>query len=460
MLQNIIRDMKHFESINRRTFLRRTTAGAVLASTFPSIVPGSVLGADGTTPPGNRVTVGCIGTGDRGRQVMEHFLNQSDCRIVAVCDVKKDAMAMAKEMVDKRYQNQDCAAIHDFRELVARKDIDAVLIASTDNWHVLHALAAVRAGKDLYVEKPLALSLGEDQLLRQEVLQHGRVFQFGTQQRSDRKFRVACELVRNGYIGKLKHINIWAPASNSGGSTKEVPPPPTLDYDFWLGPARFRPHTENVTQNLTWWFVSDFALGFIAGWGIHPMDIALWGAGGLAEDKVEVAGTGTFPTQGVCDTATNWDVNFKFANGLTMKFIGVGEGKFAQDKEWRERYGKIESHGTAFEGSEGWVHVNRDRISMQPEGLIEINPDTFKTKLTYSPDHVKNFLSAIKTRQATVSPIESAVLSDAFCHVPNLAIRLQRKLTYDVKMEKFLDAAEANKRLQLRAARAPWQWNV
>ncbi|MEI8042942.1 MAG: Gfo/Idh/MocA family oxidoreductase, partial [Verrucomicrobiota bacterium] len=213
--------MNEFKRINRRTFLRHTTVGTVIASSFPSIVPASALGADKQTAASNRVTLGCIGTGDRGRQVMAHFLNQADCRIVAVCDVKKDAMAAAKEMVDKQYQNQDCATIPDFRDLVARQDIDAVLIASTDNWHVLHALAAVRAGKDLYVEKPLALSLGEDQLLRREVLQRGRVFQFGTQQRSDRKFRVACELVSNGYIGKLKHLNIWAPGTSSGGSTKE-----------------------------------------------------------------------------------------------------------------------------------------------------------------------------------------------------------------------------------------------
>lgn len=388
---------------------------------------------------------------------MSHFLNQSDCRIVAVCDVKKDAMARAKELVDQHYKNQDCAAIHDFRELLARSDIDAVLIASTDNWHVLHALAAVRAGKDLYVEKPLALSFGEDQLLRDEVLKRGRVFQFGTQQRSDRKFRVACELIRNGYIGKLKHINVWSPASASGGSTKEVPPPPTLDYDFWLGPARFRPHTENLTQNSTWWYVSDFALGFIAGWGIHPMDIALWGAGDLASGKVEVGGTGSFPSTGVCDTATDWEVDLDFANGLTMKFVGVGGGKFAHEKEWRERYGEIESHGTAFEGSAGWVHVNRSRISMKPESLVDIGPETFKTKLVFSSDHVKNFLSAVKTRQPTVSPIESAVLADAFCHVPNIALRLQRKLTYAVKAEKFIDDSVANKRLALRTLRAPWK---
>ena len=214
-------------------------------------------------------------------------MNHKECRIVAICDVKTDALEKTKGRVDGQYQNQDCKTYKDFRQIVARKDIDAFVVASTDHWHVLHALAAVRAGKDVYVEKPLGLSLEEDQALRKEVQQRGRIFQFGTQQRSDRKFRVACELVRNGHIGKLKHINIWAPGSKPGGSTRQVPPPPTLDYDFWLGPAPMKPYTENLTAweiwNKTWWFISDYALGWIAGWGIHPMDIALWGAGDLAE---------------------------------------------------------------------------------------------------------------------------------------------------------------------------------
>jgi len=368
-------------------------------------------------------------------------------------------VAKAKAMVDTKYGNQECAAYSDFRQLLARKDVDAVLIASTDNWHVLHALSAVRAGKDLYVEKPLGLSLGEDQLLRREVLRRKRVFQFGTQQRSDRKFRVACELVRNGYIGKLKQINVWAPGSQSGGSTKQVPPPPGVDYEAWVGPAPMRPHTEGLTTNAVWWYVSDFALGFIAGWGIHPMDIALWGAGDLAVDRVDVSSSGEFPTQGVCDTATSWDVDFKFANGLGMKFVSSLGETSSYRKEWQSRYRQIDAgHGTAFEGTEGWVHVDRGHLDVQPESLIDLDPKQFKTQLTYSGDHVKSFLAAVKTRRPTVSPIESAVLADAFCHVPNTVLRLRRKLTYDVKTEKFLNDAEANRRLAARSPRAPWKW--
>src|SRR5205807_10105778 len=179
---------------------------------------------------------------------------------------------------NRQYQNRSCATYADFREILARKDIDAFLIATPDHWHVPVALAAVRAGKDIYLEKPMALSLTEDWTLRREVHRHRRIFQFGTQQRSSRIFRLACELVRNGRIGKLKHIIVWAPGSSPGGPTTQVPVPPGLNYEMWLGPAPFRPHTQDLCSadgaKKTWWFISDFALGFIAGWGIHPIDIA------------------------------------------------------------------------------------------------------------------------------------------------------------------------------------------
>ena len=456
--------MNHNRPVSRREFLRSTAASTLILGALPAIVPASALGRGGAVPPSERVAMGGIGVGDRGQEVMNHFLQQKECQYVALCDVKKETLAKAKGMVDARYQNKDCATHHDFRELVARKDIDAVLIASTDHWHVLHALAAVRAGKDVYLEKPMGLSLAQDQALRREVLRRKRVFQFGTQQRSDRKFRFACELVRNGRIGKLKHINVWCQASRPGGSTKPVPPPSDLDFDFWLGPAPQRSYTENLVASgwdKNWWYVSDFALGFIAGWGVHPLDIALWGAGDLAGGRVEVQGSGIIPKAGICDTATSWDVNFNFSSGVNMRFVSTPNGApnepFVQETEWKQRYRGVTDHGTAFEGTDGWVRVDRGSIQTQPGDLIEIPEDAFATKLLHSPDHVRNFLSAVKSRQPTVCPIEDAVLSDAFCHLSDIAVRLARKVTYDVKREKFVDDKQADQRLALRPMRNPWK---
>lgn len=453
---------------SRRQFLQHTSTLALAASALPSIVPSSALGLGGQVAPSNRIGVGCIGQGPQGQGDMGGFLNQKDARVLAVCDVKAEQREQARRTINQRYGNQDCATYTDFREVVARKDIDAFLIATPDHWHVLVALAAVRAGKDVYVEKPMGLSLAEDWALRQECHRHKRVFQFGTQQRSSRIFRLACELVRNGRIGKLKHINVWAPGSAPGGSTKVVPVPSSIDYNMWLGPAAFRDYTEDLCSadgfKKTWWFISDFALGFVAGWGIHPIDIAAWGAD-LFSGPIEVQGRGSFHCEGACDTATNWDINMKFASGVTMKFVGTPNGGNAgkatgdiwpQSEEWKQRYRRITTHGTAFEGTDGWVHVDRDGINLQPENLIDENPEAFSVKLTRSPDHVRNFLDCIKSRAATVCPIDEAVRSDSLCHISEIAMRLNRKVVWDPRKERFLGDEEANLRLQARKMRAPW----
>jgi predicted dehydrogenase len=453
---------------SRRNFLRQTTGLAVSTGLFPSLVPVSALGGSGREGANGRVIVGCIGTGERGRAVLSGFLPQKDVQVVAVCDVKTDQLALARDQVNKQYQNQDCATYGDFREIVVRKDIDAFLIATPDHWHVLAALAAVRAGKDVYLEKPMGLSLTEDWALRKEVHRRNRVFQFGTQQRSSRLFRLACELVRNGRIGRLKHINVWAPGSAPGGPNQTVPIPAGLNYDLWLGPAPYKPHTQDLCSSeadkKTWWFKSDYALGFIAGWGVHPLDIAAWGAD-LFAGPIEVEGRGTFHCEGACDTATIWDLNLRFGGEVTMNFVGVPNGgnrglttcdTWPQETEWKQRYRRISSHGTAFEGTDGWVHIDREGINLQPENLIDVNPDEFKLKLNRSPDHVRNFVDGVKNRTETVSNIDEAVRSDTLCHVSEIAMRLNRKVVWDPAKEHFRDDDEANLRVLGRKMRSPW----
>ena len=437
-------------NVSRRGFLKKSVAAGIAAG-FPTIIPASAIGRGGRAAPSERVTVGCIGVGDRGSYLMGATLQLPDVQVCAVADVKRDRREKAKAAVDGFYENTSCLAYPNFEDITHRDDIDACIIASCDHWHVLHALSAVRAGKDVYVEKPLGISLEQDQALRKAVRRHKRIFQFGTQQRSDERFRRACELVLNGRIGDLKTINVWSPASVSGGPTEQAPVPETLDYDRWLGPAPFVPYTRERETNKWWWFISDYATGFIAGWGIHPIDIAVWGGGKLVETPVRIKGTGSFPSVGVCNTATSWDIACAYDSGVELRFRSE-----PAPEEWKSRYGVISGHGTAFEGTNGWIHVNRNVIRSYPGNTVDSVIQPNEIQLIRSDHHMRNFVDSVKSRLDPISPIESAVQGDLLCQVCDVAIRLNREVYWDTKKEQFINDAEANKRLQ-REMRAPWR---
>ena len=454
----------------RRRFLASAAKATAAVVAFPTFIPSTALGRDGAVAPSERIIVACLGVGPQGMADMGGFLARKDAQVVAVCDVKSEQREQARALVNKHYQNNDCKTYVDFREVLARGDIDACLIAPPDHWHVPMGVAAVRAGKDVYVEKPMGCTAAEGQLMRKAVKSSGRIFQFGTQQRSDRKFRTACQLARNGALGKLRVIHVWAPGSAPGGSTKLIAPPATIDYERWVGPARFKPYTEHRCaadgNAKTWWFESDYAAGFIAGWGIHPMDIAIWGAGDLMKGEVELEGGGNYPTEGACDTATIWDVRMKFASGLEVIFAGSPNGGNAgkpigeawpHEKEWRGRFGDIATHGTVFEGSDGWARVHRGELVTQPAELAMSDVSQLALQLPVSSDHVGNFLDSIKSRKQPVSRIDDAVWGDTLCHISDIAARLRRKLRFDFGTERFINDNEANQRLAARPPRAGWE---
>jgi predicted dehydrogenase len=452
--------------LSRRRFLQRAGATSLAGLAFPTTVPAAVRGGARGVAPGDKVAVALVGAGPQGQGVMKGFLAEEGARVVAVCDVKSDQLQMARELVNTHYQDKGCATYADFGEVLARRDIDAVIIATPDHWHVLIALAAVRAGKDIYLEKPMGLSLAEDQALRAAVRETGRIFQFGTQQRSSAFFRRACEIVRNGRIGKLLHINVWCIGSVPGGSTAVVPVPAGFDYDRWLGPAPFKPHRENLCSadgaKKTWWFNSDYALGFLAGWGVHPLDIAYWAYPEMMGAPLEVSGTATIPTEGACDTATTWDVSFRFASGVTMSYRGlpisanVGE-EISKARLWQEKYGRTCDHGTAFEGSEGWVHVDRQHVASEPADLVKEDADAYAVKLPRSTYHAQDFLEALRSRRPAISNVEDSFQSDVLCHLSNIATRTGRRLTWNPETERFADDDGANGFLACREMRAPWK---
>ncbi len=429
---------------NRREFLVGAIAGSIAV---PTIIPSSALGKAGEIAPSNKIVMGCIGLGIRGNRNARQFIRENDVRIVAACDVFGRQRDPAREFVDSYYENKDCSDYNDFRELIAREDIDAVSLAVPDHWHVLIGLAAAKAGKDMYFEKPVGVSLEQAQALRKAVHEHNTVFQFGTQQRSSYDFRFACELVRNGKIGELKTIYVGAPASWAIPQDPIVPVPNDLDYDMWLGPApkvpysyqRCRPHNREEGYS-TWYHIYDYCLGFIANWGVHHLDIAQWGNGSDDTTPIEVEGSGEFPKEGIANCCTKWDLEFLYKNGVKMVYT---------DNQGRAK------QGVRFEGEDGWVHVNRSTLEAEPKSLLDVEIGPNEIRLPKSDNHYRNFLDAVKTRKTPISPIDTAVHSDTLCQLSNIATRLGRKLRWDPEHERFVDDEEANEML-LRPMREPW----
>jgi len=456
------------QQINRRNFLKTNVTLALAAGAFPSIIPASVLGREGQVAPGSRIGVALIGCGPQGRGDMNGALTQADARVLAVCDVWGNHAEGARKQVNDHYRDQDCRAYADFRELLARPDIDAVIVATPDHWHVPVSIAAVNAGKDVYLEKPMGLSLAENQLLRQAVVKQKRIFQFGTQQRSSREFQRAVALVRNGRLGKLQEIYVWSPASRPGGATNPSPVPATLNYDFWLGPAPATSYTPNKAEatsdwDKTWWYNSDYALGFVAGWGIHPLDIALWGHPEIFRGEMTVEGKAIFPKSGACNTSVAWDVNFTFADGVRLRFRGTPnefneKTPLTDFSEWQARFGlrDFPGHGTLFVGREGWVEVHRGGMRTSPEKLAEEPLPVGGWRPPQSLQHQRNFLECVRNHKPAICPIEDSVQADTLCHLSDIATRLERKLTFDPRAEKFIGDEEANRKLQLKTMRAPY----
>ena len=429
--------------IDRREFLKRTTSLAAGAVALPYVVPDSALGKAGSPAPSDRITMGFIGVGGRGRSLLNNFLHLSDAQVVAVCDVKRANRHGAQKTVDGRYRTTGCAAYTDFRKLVARDDIDAAVVATTDHWHVLPALAAVRSGKDVYVEKPLGMSVEQGQVLREAVNRYGRVFQFGTQERSSRHTRFACEMVRSGRVGRIKTITVASRYSRASGNYPPMPVPESLDYEMWLGAAPWAPYTANRVVNRYWFHISDYALGFMAGCGVHTIDMATWGNGTDLTGPIEVEGTGEFPSDGLCNCATGWDVNLTWANGVTMRFTD----------------GKRNKLGVTFHGTDGWVFVKEThlggRVAAYPKDLLKTPIGAGEVHLPVSDHHQKNFLDCIKTRSRTVAPIESTVRTDTLCQLTDIAMRLGRKLRWNPDAERFVNDDDANRMLS-RPMRDPW----
>jgi len=421
---------KKLKAVSRREFLKGSAVAAGAALAWPTIVPSSVFGANA---PSNRITVGCIGVGGQGRGNMGSFKGNPGSEVVAVCDVDAAHREKARQSVGLSGES----SYTDFRDLLARDDIDAVSVATPDHWHVPASIAAVRAGMDVYCEKPLTLTIAEGRNLADEVKRYGRVFQTGSQQRSGREFRRGCELVVNGRIGKLHTMRVGIPGNNKkcGPTWTPEPVPEGMDYDLWLGGAPWEPyHTQRCHYQFR--FILEYSGGQITNWGAHHLDIAQWGNQADNTGPVKIIGKGEFPKTGLFTTATKVDVEYTYANGVKL-FLRTGGG------------------GTRFEGSEGWVYVNRGKIDAEPKSILDSVIGPNEIHLYESRSHTQNFLDCIKSRKDPICNAEVGHRSSTICHLANIAMLLDRPLKWDPQKEQFIGDSEAN-HMTWRPRRAPW----
>jgi predicted dehydrogenase len=338
-----------------------------------------------------------------------------------------------------------------------RKDIDAVQITTPDHWHPLIAMEATRRRKHIYCEKPIGWSVRASRSLRTAVEKSGVVFQLGTQQRSSFKFRFACELVLNGKIGQLKTILVGVPGSWTCPRQPTEPVPKELDYDLWLGPApaapycyqRCRPFTEKEGWSV-WYSISDYCMGMIGNWGIHHLDIAQWGNGTPLSGPTEIQGKGVFPKDLLTDAAVSWQVENRYANGVTL--VHMDDATSQKHPQQVKGYG----HGILFLGTEGWVHVDRGILDTHPKSLLKVKITSNEIHLFKSDNHHANFIDTILGRTRPAAPIDISVRSDTLCHLQQIAIKLGRKLCWDPTRETFVDDEEANRLLD-RPMRRAWK---
>ncbi len=436
------------KKITRRSFLKKSTGFSLGILAVPSIVPAHIFAKPGRVAPSDKITIGCIGVGGQGTSNMRSFLQLPDARVVAVCDVDRRHAEAAQHLVNQKYNVGDCAIYKDFREVLARKDIDAVMIATPDHWHAIIAVAAARAGKDIYCEKPLAYTIAEGRAIVDAVQRYDIIWQTGSWQRSQRHFRYACELVRSGKIGEVKTVRVGLPYGNSirAGSTQPAPVPEYFDYDMWLGPAPFVPYNPTRCHwNFRW--ISDYSGGQLTDWAGHHIDIAHWGMDTELSAATEVEGRAVYPPakDGQFDTPNSYRFEARYAEGFTM---------IVADSRQQEK-----GMGVQFMGSEGWLHVGRGTLSAEHPAILKTRLSANDSRLYGSNDHRQNFLDCMRSRQKTITPVEVAHHSIMTGHLGVIAMKLGRKLHFDVKNEKFIDDADAN-RLLIRPMRSPWHVSI
>ena len=433
------------KSFSRRQFIATTA----LALAAPNILTSCATAGRPRKSANERITMGVVGWGMMGPDNTEAFLNLPDCQVVAACDLDRDHLGEAVNTINGHYKNKDCRAYHDFREMMARKDIDAVMLAVPDNWHALMAVEAARQGKDIYGEKPLARTIAEQQAIVRAVQKHKTVWQTGSWQRSVSNFHKAAEIVRNGMIGKVKHVEVGLPGGHSDFKrtaqfNTPTEPPPELDYDRWIGPAKMEPYIKGRIH-MNWRWNYNIGGGQLLDWIGHHCDIAHWGLGFDLAGPSEIDGHGEFPpADAMWNTCTKYRIELKYPKDVTMTIAG-GHADIKMGTKWI--------------GTDGWVWVDRgefDASNPEWKDWKSVPDELRKVQLTKSSNHQRNFIDCVKSRERTITPVEVAHHSAIPGHLGLISMLVGRKIKWDAASETIIGDAEASKLLS-RGYRHPWK---
>jgi predicted dehydrogenase len=452
--------MKYPSCEPTRRDLLRTAVAASATFAFPTIIPASALGLDNKVAASNRITLGVIGTGNQGFNDIRSFLKDERVQIIAVCDANRESLGYwdnklggrepAKRLIDEHYgksrpsgKYQACDTYVDYREILGRADIDAVEICTPDHWHAIMTIAAAKAGKDIYCQKPLSLTISEGRAMSYAVNHARAVFQTGSQQRSNHRFHRAAELVRNGMIGDLKMVKVGLPGgrpdlAKSADRKKTEPVPKGFEYDLWLGPAPDAPYAPaRCHVNFRW--ILDYSGGEVTDWGGHHPDCAQWGMGTELTGPIAIKNAkGLFPPDELWNTATEFSFDAVYENGMTM------------------RVSSKERQGVTFEGSLGKIYVDRGALEADPKKILDATIPGNGIHLYKSADHFRNFIDCVISREPTAAPVEVAHRSITIAHLGNIAMRLNRdNLRWDPRTEQIIGDDEAAKMLS-RPYRSPW----
>lgn len=437
--------------ISRRRFSRAAALSAA-AIGLPTVIPAHVLGS---RAPSDTLRIGCIGTGRMGHGDMTECLNRgldptANAHIVAVCDLDRQRAEHAKRAATGIYAQQlaerpqpTIEVFDDYRELLSRDDIDGVTISTPDHWHALVAIAAAEAGKAVYLQKPLTYTIVEGRQLVKAVKRNQVVLQTGSQQRSSRDFRRACELVRNGRIGKLHTIRVLLPTDSGHGKSTTTSAPTHFNYDMWLGPTPQRPYTEDRVHPQVgytrpgWLQIEPYCRGMITGWGAHMFDIAQWGHGSDETGPVEMEATAEFPKRGLFNVHTTFHAEGRYADGVRL----IAESGTPA--------------GVTFEGDAGWVAVTRSDLKAEPRAILSEEIGEDEVRLYESGNHMLNYLQCTRSGQAPICPVEIGHRSNSLCVITHLAMKLDRKLRWDPQRERFRNDDLANTKLDYDH-RQPW----